>query len=98
VRTLRYAARAPEEACGGHNTSRKRVASPRIERHVVERCPDCHYRLTGESLDYRRAVIEWPPSQPVAVTLALHASASVEYQVIQRGCPCCGRWRSPRLD
>jgi transposase len=71
-----------------HNTSRKRATPTRIERHVLEHCPDCHYRLSGESLDYRREVIELPPPQPVEV---------IEHQVIKRWCPCCGRWRSPQL-
>jgi transposase len=72
-----------------HNTSRKRAEPTRIERHVLARCPDCDYRLSGESIDYTREVIELPPPQPVAVT---------EHQVIKRWCPCCGRWRSPKLD
>jgi len=72
-----------------YNTSRKRMAPTRIERHVLERCPDCDYRLSGESLDYRREVIELPPPQPVAV---------IEHQIIKRWCPCCGRWRSPKLN
>ena len=72
-----------------HNTSRKRAEPTRIERHVLERCPECNYRLSGESIDYTREVIELPPPQPVEVT---------EHQVIKRWCPCCGRWRSPKLD
>jgi len=72
-----------------HNTSRKRATPTRIERHVLERCPDCHYRLSGESVDYSREVIELPAPQPVEV---------IEHQVIKRWCPCCGRWQSPRLD
>ena len=51
--------------------------------------PDWDYRLSGESLDYRREVIELPPPQPVEV---------IEHQIIKRWCPCCGRWRSPKLD
>ena len=76
--------RAPE-----HNTSRKRATPTRIARHVLERCPDCAYRLSGESRDYTREVIELPAPQPVEV---------LEHQVIKRWCPCCGRWRSPKLD
>ena len=55
----------------------------------MERCPECNYRLTGESIDYRREVIELPEPQPVEV---------VEHQVIKRWCPHCGAWRSPVLD
>jgi hypothetical protein len=72
-----------------HNTSRKRAQPTRIERHVLERCPDCNYRLRGESLAYTREVIELPSPQPVEV---------IEHQVIKRWCPCCGQWQSPRLD
>jgi len=76
--------RAPE-----HNTSRKRSAPTRIERHALERCPDCAYPLRGESLDYTREVIELPEPQPVEV---------IEHQVIKRWCPVCQKWHSPQLD
>jgi hypothetical protein len=72
-----------------HNTSRQRMVATRIERHVLAQCPDCHYRLTGESLDYSREVIELPPPQAVEV---------IEHQVIKRWCPHCACWRSPQLD
>jgi hypothetical protein len=72
-----------------HNTSRKRMQATRIERHVLEHCPDCHYRLRGESLNYSREVIELPPPQPVEV---------IEHQVVKRWCPHCACWRSPQLD
>lgn len=72
-----------------HNTSRKRSEPTRIEKHALERCPDCHYELHGESVDYTREVIELPAPQPVEV---------IEHQVIKRWCPCCQGWRSPKLD
>jgi hypothetical protein len=72
-----------------HNTSRKRMVPTRVERHALERCPDCQYRLQGESLDYSREVIELPPPQPVEV---------IEHQVVKRWCPHCERWHSPQLD
>jgi transposase len=72
-----------------HNTSRKRTEPTRIERHVLERCPACNCRLSGESVDYTREVIELPPPQPVEV---------IEHHVIKRWCPCCGKWQRPRLD
>ena len=72
-----------------HNTSRKRAKPTRIERHALERCPDCNYRLSGESLDYSREVVELPPPQPVEV---------IEHQVVKRWCPHCARWHSPQLD
>jgi hypothetical protein len=72
-----------------HNTSRQRMAATRIERHSLERCPTCQYRLAGESLDYIREVIELPAPQPVEV---------IEHQVVKRWCPHCACWRSPQLD
>ena len=51
--------------------------------------PDCHYRLQGTSVDYRRQVIDLPPPQPVEV---------IEHQVLKRWCPHCQRWHSPQLD
>jgi transposase len=72
-----------------HNTSRKRMKATRVERHALEYCPDCHYRLRGESLDYSREVIELPAPQPVEV---------IEHQVVKRWCPHCECWRSPQLD
>jgi hypothetical protein len=72
-----------------HNTSRKRLPPTRIERHALERCPDCQYELHGESIDYTREVIELPPPQAVEV---------IEHQVIKRWCPSCRKWHSPQLD
>lgn len=72
-----------------HNASRKRETPTRVERHTLDECPECGYRLSGESVDYRREVIELPPPQPVEV---------IEHQVIKRWCPHCERWRSPQLD
>jgi transposase len=72
-----------------HNTSRKRMTATRVERHALEHCAECNYRLRGESLDYSRQVVELPPPQPVEV---------IEHQVVKRWCPHCERWRSPHLD
>jgi hypothetical protein len=72
-----------------HNKGRKRGQPTRIERHVLECCPECQYRLRGESVGYTREVVELPPPQPVEV---------IEHQVIKRWCPSCEQWRSPRLD
>lgn len=72
-----------------HNTSRKRMTPTRRERHALDQCPECQYELSGESIDYTREVIELPPPQAVEV---------IEHQVIKRWCPCCGAWRSPKLD
>jgi len=72
-----------------HNPSRKRAEPTRIERHALERCPDCSYPLRGESLDYSRQVVELPEPAPVEV---------IEHQVIKRWCPVCQSWHSPQLD
>ena len=72
-----------------HNKSRKRAQPTRIERHVLAHCPDCGYRLRGESLAYSREVIELPPPQPVDV---------IEHQVIKRWCPHCEAWHRPKLQ
>jgi transposase len=72
-----------------HNTSRKRMVPTQVVRHAYDHCPDCAYRLTGESLDYSREVIELPPPAPVEVR---------EHQVVKRWCPHCAQWRSPQLD
>jgi transposase len=72
-----------------HNTSRKRADPTRIERHVLERCPDCNYHLRGESIAYTREVIELSAPEPVEV---------IEHQVVKRWCPHCAGWRSPQLD
>lgn len=78
-----------KKRAAAHNTSRKRMAATRVEGHALEHCPDCAYRLRGESLDYSRQVVELPPPQPVEV---------VEHEVVKRWCPHCERWRSPHLD
>jgi hypothetical protein len=76
--------RAPQ-----HNRGRRREPPTRIEPHAFDRCPECNYRLQGQSVDYTRQVVELPPPLPVEV---------VEHQVIKRWCPCCKAWRSPTLD
>jgi transposase len=76
--------RAPQ-----HNHGRRRMVPTRSLEHALDRCPDCHYRLQGHSLDYTREVIELPNPQPVEV---------VEHRVIKRFCPHCQRWHSPKLD
>jgi hypothetical protein len=78
-----------KKRAAAHNTSRKRSKPTRIERHVLEHCPECRYRLRGESLDYSREIIELPPPEPVEV---------IEHQVVKRWCPHCECWRSPQLD
>jgi transposase len=72
-----------------HNHGRRCEAPTQIEPHALERCPECHYRLQGSSIDYRRQVIELPEPQPVDI---------IEHQVIKRWCPHCRRWRSPQLE
>lgn len=72
-----------------HNRGRKREKPTRIERHALERCPDCAYHLRGESLQYRRQVIELPEPQPVEV---------IEHEIIKRWCPVCQAWQAPRIN
>lgn len=72
-----------------HNTSRRRETPTRIERHALDRCPECSYPLAGDSLDYARQVIDLPPPQPVEI---------IEHRVIKRKCPHCVQWRAPHLD
>lgn len=81
--------RPRKKRASAYNTSRKRMTPTRIERHALDHCPDCGYRLNGESIAYTREVIELPPPQPVEV---------IEHQVLKRWCPCCVGWRSPHLD
>jgi hypothetical protein len=71
------------------NHGRKRAKPTRVVRHALERCPSCGYRLSGESLDRTREVIELPEPQPVEV---------IEHQVIKRWCPHCERYQSPKVD
>jgi hypothetical protein len=71
-----------------HNHGRKRLTPTQRIEHVLDRCPDCHYRLQGHSLDYSREVIELPEPQPVEV---------IEHRVIKRFCPHCQRWQAPKL-
>jgi transposase len=72
-----------------HNRVRRREPPTRVVEHALDRCPDCHYRLRGRSLDYSRQVLELPPPPPIEV---------IEHRVLKRFCPKCVRWRSPRLD
>ncbi len=71
------------------NHARRRETPTRVIEHAYDRCPECNYLLRGQSLAYRRQVIELPEPQPVEVT---------EHQVIKRYCPHCQRWQSPKLD
>jgi transposase len=72
-----------------HNHGRKRMTPTRSLEHALDRCPDCQYRLQGQSLEYSREVIELPEPQPVEV---------IEHRIIKRFCPHCRRWHSPKLD
>jgi transposase len=76
--------RAPQ-----HNQGRKRMTPTRSVEHALDRCPACHYRLQGHSLDYSREVLELPEPQPLEV---------IEHRVIKRFCPLCQSWHSPKLD
>ena len=71
-----------------HKASRKRGEPTRIERQALERCPECQYRLTGESIGYTREAVALSALQPEDAT---------EHQVIKRRSPHCEKWRS-RLE
>ena len=71
------------------NNARRREAPTRVIEYAHDRCPECKYRLRGESLAYSRQVIELPEPQPVEV---------IEHRVIKRYCPRCQCWQSPKLD
>jgi hypothetical protein len=80
----------PRKKRASHYNRGRRCEPPtRTEPHALDRCPDCHYQLRGQSVDYRRQVIELPPPAPIEI---------VEHQIIKRWCPHCRRWRSPQLD
>ena len=72
-----------------HNCARRLEAPTCIERHALDRCPDCDGRLQGGTLARRRQVLELPPPVPVEV---------VEHQLIKRWCSWCRRWQAPTLD
>lgn len=71
------------------NHGRKTEAATETRQHVMEHCPDCGYKLSGQSVGRRRQVIDLPEKQPVQV---------VEHQVIKRYCPHCKKWHEPRLE
>ena len=72
-----------------HNHGRRCEPPTRTQTHALDRCPDCNRQLSGDSIDYRRQVIELPPPVPVEI---------IEHHVIKRWCAHCHSWRSPQLD
>lgn len=72
-----------------HNHARKREEPTRSVDHSLDRCPECNYKLDGQSVDRTRQVIELPEPQPVEI---------VEHRMIKRYCPHCEKWRSPKAD
>jgi hypothetical protein len=72
-----------------HNHGRRCEPPTRTGPHALDRRPDCNRQLSGDSIDYRRQVVELPPPVPVE---------SVEHRVIKRWCPHCRCWCSPQLD
>ena len=80
---------AREHRATEHNRVRRRDVPTRTVEHAYERCPDCNYQLTGETLDRVREVIELPDPLPVELT---------EHRVIKRYCPACEGLKSPPLD
>ncbi|MEM4723930.1 MAG: IS66 family transposase [Candidatus Hadarchaeum sp.] len=71
------------------NHGRKRETPTKVVVHALEHCPTCGGQLSGQSLAWRRQVIDLPPPQAAEVT---------EHRVLKRWCPQCKRWHMPRLD
>jgi len=71
------------------NAARKKSVPTEIREHALDRCPDCDYKLSGQSVARRREVIDLPVLPPLQV---------IEHQVIKRWCPKCKKWHSPQLD
>jgi transposase len=72
-----------------HNAGRRREEPTQIVYHAEERCPDCGYRLRGQSVARSRQVIDLPEPAPVEVT---------EHRLLKRHCPACDRWWTPHVD
>lgn len=80
---------ARKKRASEHNRVRRREPHSQTVVHAYERCPDCDYRLSGETLDRVRQVIELPEPRPVEV---------IEHRVIKRYCPSCECYKTPPLD
>ncbi len=72
-----------------HNKGRRRESPTEIVQHALEHCPDCGYRLRGQSVARTRQVLDLPRPTPIVVT---------EHQILKRWCPHCMRWRTPHID
>ena len=72
-----------------YNQARKVEAPTRVEKHRLEACPDCGEALGGESLYYKRQVIEIPEPQPVEI---------IEHHIEKGWCRGCKRWHWPRVN
>ncbi len=72
-----------------HNRVRRREPPTQTILHFYDRCPDCNYRLSGETVDRVRQVVELPEPRPVEV---------IEHRLIKRYCPACGCFKTPPLD
>ena len=89
-RPKREGPKAPrKKRASEHNRVRRREPPARTILHAYERCPDCNYRLSGETVDRVRQVIELPEPRPVEV---------IEHRLIKRYCPSCECYKTPPLD
>lgn len=79
--------RAAEQNAGRKNAPANEVTQ--IRKHALEHCPECQYKLSGQSIARRRQVIDLPEMPALEVT---------EHQVIKRWCPKCQKWHQPKLD
>jgi transposase len=80
---------ARKKRASEHNRVRRREPPTKTVVHAYERCPDCDYRLSGETVDRVRQVIDLPEPLPVEV---------IEHRVLKRYCPACECFKTPPLD
>ncbi len=76
-RPLREPRGPRKKRAAAHNRARPRMTPTVVVRHALARCPDCGYRLNGESIAYTREVIELPPPPPVGSHRASNHQALV---------------------
>ena len=84
-------AQAPKERtkrAPAHNKGRRREEPTDFVEHAYARCPACEYLLRGQSVAWRRQVIEVPHPPPVQI---------IEHRGLKRYCPVCRKWQTPRV-
>ena len=76
--------RAPE-----HNRARRCEAPTEIVEHTLERCPDCHGRVSSVFVGRTRQVIEIPEPQPIIIR---------EHRIERGWCSYCQQWKEAAVD